>query len=91
MPGERIYPKTRVKVEIIGAFKCIDNGEEDDKLVGIVVGCKPQGLWLKSDLSNIKHYLTNYKSGFQVLEYVDKDQALIILQDSKDKYEAKGA
>lgn len=62
-----LYPGTHVEVDIVCIFKCLDNGVEDDKYVGV-----PNGKNVSSEaLLRIEYYLENYKSGFEVLG-VDK-------------------
>src|SRR5437868_11382710 len=33
-----IPPLTKVEVVIVGVLKCIDNGEEDDKIIAMIAG-----------------------------------------------------
>lgn len=75
-----LVPKSRVNVEILGVYKCVDNGQRDDKLVGMLVGERD-----KIDggpVFLIEHYLENYKAGFQVLEFCDATEALEIYRSS---------
>lgn len=57
-----IYPLTRVDAQLIGKFKCTDQGIPDDKYVSVLAGDK----WAQDDLDLIKEYLETYKDGFQV-------------------------
>lgn len=58
---EPLVAGCEVEVEILGKFICIDNGVQDDKLVGYIFGEEEP-----RDLSKIRHYLSTYKSGFLV-------------------------
>lgn len=74
-----IHPLARVKINILGIFKCIDNGSEDDKLV-CSMGDYP--FW-DSDLCGrgvIQNYLETYKVGFKVLSYESTEVALKVLK-----------
>jgi inorganic pyrophosphatase len=77
---EPIHPLAVVKIEIVGALRCTDNGDSDDKIIAHLVGDKERhGAF---GLSLIKNYLETYKSGFQVHEFLNKDQAVEIYQKS---------
>lgn len=84
-----IYPLTKLKVTLLGAFKCIDNGESDDKLVAIVKGTEDFALlgWdristLEQHKRAISHYLSTYKEGFIVNEFVGPEEAYeIVMKD----------
>jgi inorganic pyrophosphatase len=70
---ESIYPLSKVKVEIVGALRCTDNGASDDKIIAHLVGDeRPDSFGLRL----IQNYLETYKKGFQVEEILNKDQAL---------------
>lgn len=79
-----LIAKSHVKVEIIGVYKCIDNGQQDDKLVGVLSG---EGKDLDQEtITGIKNYiefyLNNYKPGFQVLGFFDATEASDIYYSS---------
>jgi inorganic pyrophosphatase len=82
--NEPIPSLARVKVEIIGGFKCTDNGFRDDKLIGILIGDKISGCYSVE----IAEYLTNYKKDFIVKKYLTVKEA----GDTyvKSKRQAKG-
>lgn len=82
---DSIFPKTKVKVSVIGGFTCTDNGHQDDKLVGILIGEEESytGYELSDAKSFIKLYLENYKAGFVVLGEVDQTDAEMIYLESK--------
>ncbi len=68
------------KVNIIGAFVCLDAETRDDKVI-----CSLEGELIKSltkEIEDIKHYLETYKQGFKVLEFVGKEDAEKILANS---------
>lgn len=73
-----IPPKTRVKVKVFGILLCRDNGDFDHKLIGFLDGEEPamfRSLVEKSTRVRIENYLTNYKSGFEILAFHDKEVA----------------
>lgn len=79
-----IPSKTRVKAFLLGVFRCIDNGQEDDKLVAVLSG-EETGVdnETKEGIKNfIKYYLENYKEGFQVISYGDALEAQKVFQKS---------
>lgn len=75
-----IPPLTELEVEIIGGFKCLDNNEEDNKLIGQLVG---DNTYPRTAM--IKHYLETYKPEFKVLEEVNKEEAIKIYENSMVK------
>ena len=80
-----IYPMTKVKVKLIGALKCTDNGCSDDKLLAVVVGedCLDQNISIKE----VKSYLSIYKLGFTVVEQVGAEEAYRILMQDVETYQ----
>jgi inorganic pyrophosphatase len=64
---ESIPPGCHVAVRLIGMFYCTDNGIEDNKIVGRLVGTN-EGIPLES----IRDYLEKYKPGFEVTGYTDE-------------------
>lgn len=77
-----IVPKTKVKVELIGVFKCLDNGIKDDKFIGILIGDKDSVL----ELDRIQNFLSKYKNGFQVIQREEKKEAESLLSIVKANY-----
>lgn len=63
---------TKVKVSIIGGFKCVDNHQQDDKLIGVLEG---EEYYFtnrqEACISEIRHYLQSYKEGFHIDENMD--------------------
>lgn len=86
-----IPPKTRVKVKVFGVFQCIDNGDEDDKLIGFLVGDEPveflANLVRKGSTVRIEDYLRNYKKGFEVIGYHSGDVASGVYEANRIKDE----
>ncbi len=73
-----LEPLSEVMVEIVCAYKCMDNGVSDDKLIGILVGED-----IIANLGPIRTYLETYKSDFKVLKFVDEPEAVDIYMRSK--------
>lgn len=73
---ESIASMTQVKIEIVGALICTDNGQADDKLLTVVAGDTrfPPGFGSRL----IQSYLTGYKPGFVVERLVSKEEAVEI-------------
>ena len=67
-----IYPLTSVNVELLGVLHCTDNGEEDDKLIAMIMGDE-RGRNIGSDV--VRAYLASYKPGFEVVSFGDKADA----------------
>lgn len=75
---------SQCKVYIIGAFVCTDQEIPDHKLI-----CTLQGELTMSqsrELDDIRCYLETYKKGFKVLEWVDKDKAQELFENSSKVY-----
>jgi len=68
-----------VNVEIMGGFKCTDNGESDDKLFGIVRG---DNSGIAHEL--IKWYLSKYKPGFIVESRMNQEEAIGVYKKARD-------
>lgn len=79
-----IYPLTAVKIEILGVLNCIDNGEEDDKLIAMIDGDE-QARHMGTDI--IRTYLTSYKTGFEIVSSGDSDDALDTLLNARRNYQ----
>lgn len=69
------------KIEVIGAFECLDQETPDHKLLAILEGENSINSWEK-EIKSIETYLKTYKEGFKVLKQVDKETALQILSNS---------
>ena len=69
-----LRPLTEVKIEVLGAFICEDNGIVDEKLVAVIKGDKDH--FGATALRDIQWYLERYKPGFKVLEYVGHEKAM---------------
>jgi len=68
---------SKVKFNIISAFRCNDNGKSDDKILGILDGETAYGSFdrIESEYRVIT-YLNNYKKGFEIIETVTDKQAI---------------
>lgn len=72
----KLPPSTTLDVRLLGGFKCLDNGDQDDKLIAI-----PEGDYFLSYAEytkaerNICKYLNTYKKGFVVLEPLSVEEA----------------
>ena len=79
LSNRKIYPSTRVEIQIIGGFKCLDGGVSDDKLFGLLVGEKQP-----YDFTNdIRSYLTTYKTDFIIQKDLTKEEAIEVYLQSK--------
>jgi inorganic pyrophosphatase len=76
---------TEVEVEICGAIKCNDNGVQDDKLWGYLMG-EEKKLEFKEKEMAIEHYLRTYKEGFIVESFENEETALEIYNYSVKKF-----
>lgn len=82
-----IYPMTKVKLTLLGAFVCDDNGESDDKLVAVIKGNEDKYLGLiEYHKKMISDYLSSYKKGFVVEKFVDLEEAQKILMKDVEAY-----
>jgi inorganic pyrophosphatase len=80
-----IHPMTKVKVKLVGALKCTDNGFSDDKLLGVVIG---DDLTLIGPCTiEVQDYLNSYKEGFVVESYIGPEEAYNILMKDVDSYQ----
>lgn len=83
-----LYPLCRVSLEIVGVLKCIDNGEQDDKIIARMRG--PMTNWYAGmGIDHIRTYLTTYKDGFVVQGYEPIETALAVIEACKDSYVAE--
>lgn len=83
--NEPIYPLATVNIQIVGALKCIDNGDQDDKILAIIDGSYLA--FPDMGTSIIKNYLETYKTGFQVLEQLNQEKAIELYLSTKVDYE----
>lgn len=60
-----------VEVNVIGIFKCTDQGIQDDKLFAVLSTDKFDDVVIFKNLAQVGHYLINYKPGFVVEGYRD--------------------
>lgn len=82
-----IQPLAGVKVFILGALRCTDNGDSDDKLIAIIAGDEN---WMNGSGSQlISNYLTSYKSGFVIEERLARDAALELYKKAQETYAGK--
>ncbi len=93
---EPLLPGSLVKVRVVGGFEMIDDGEKDDKLIG-VVSDDPRFNHI-NDLDElgehlqkeIKHFFEHYKDlqgkEVKVKSFLNKEEALKILDESIDLF-----
>jgi inorganic pyrophosphatase len=88
--GDPIPPLTKLKCRIIKAVKCIDKGQQDDKLIAIIDDdpdfCER---FLEPEIERILTYLRTYKKEFQVNEIVDASAAYSIINKCQDAWREK--
>lgn len=79
-----IHPLANVKLRLLGAFLCTDNGVSDDKLLAVVSGEE----WSDEEImiEKVKYYLSTYKEGFVVDGRVDSETAYAILMKDLDAH-----
>lgn len=84
--GSGLYPLTKVKIKVLGAFLCTDNGCSDHKLVAMLVD--EQGTeHTETFKDSIRQYLSTYKDGFTVEEFVGAEEARQILMKDLQAYQ----
>lgn len=84
-----ITPSAKVNLSIIGGFKCTDNGDSDDKLIGVIEGYETYlgvGNNLPYYIEKIKYYLSKYKEGFFVHKEYSLQESFEIFEQSKDYF-----
>lgn len=79
-----IQPLAKVRVELIGVLKCLDNGVEDDKLLAIIEGDETGSRFMGTDI--VRTYLSSYKKGFEVISFGDKEEAMKTYKKSIQMY-----
>lgn len=77
-----VIQSSSVKIEIIGMFECIDNGQNDPKLVAQLKDESSINGWF-NEINKIEIYLKTYKDGFEVIKFVSKEEALKELDKSR--------
>lgn len=69
LSSTKLKTNMETTVTVLGVFDCIDNGEEDHKLFGVI----DKYLFTEDEIFqhvvNVGHYLLNYKAGFKVNGY----------------------
>lgn len=76
-----IHPTATLTAVVVGAFRCIDNGEQDDKLVGYIKGSHMDPYTVEVAKEEIRKYLSTYKKGFQIIEFVEIAAAMEIVRN----------
>jgi len=91
-----IVPMCIVEAKIIGVMRMLDNGEADDKLIGVAVGDPSVSHF--NDISELpQHFISEMRNFFEdykklehktvvVEEFLGKDLAIEILKDSIKLY-----
>lgn len=73
-----IVPLTEVSFTVVGMLQCEDDGKVDDKVIGVLEGEEhlhniDEAKWA------IRNYLTTYKPGFKVEEWLDVKDTIVSL------------
>ena len=94
--SEPTFPGCVVPARVIGYLKVIDNGYEDYKLISVVaVDPRYNDVNSLEDLSNftldeIKDFFKNYKTlqniDVKVYDYHDKEEAIKLIEECKERY-----
>ncbi len=66
---------TECTVKIVGGFKCLDQGIEDNKIIAVLEG---EDYYINK--YSIQQYLSTYKQGFEVLGNLTEDEIKEILK-----------
>ena len=82
-----IQPLAEVKIQVLGALLCNDNGASDDKLIAMVVGDNIDDNLKSSCIEDVSNYLSSYKAGFVVQRFVGPEEALEIVMKDMDAYQ----
>lgn len=90
------FPGCIVDAKIVGYLKTIDNGFEDNKIISVnAVDPRYDNINNINDINEhilleIKNFFENYKKlqniEVQVLDFYDKENALIVFENAKEKY-----
>lgn len=75
-----IPPLTKLEVVIIGVLKCVDNGDEDDKIIAVIEG---EAIDPSLALPDIIQYLHTYKTGFNVMKFEEAPWGVQAYQTSR--------
>lgn len=65
---EPIVPGATIDVVVTHNIRCLDNGVQDDKLIGYINGANLDSDYYTFAIQQIKEFLTKYKPGFEVIE-----------------------
>ena len=79
-----VPPLTQAKAQIIGMFRCRDQGVQDDKVVAILPNASETEI--VGALLDIRQYLQTYKTGFVVEHFENKDIALTAIKRARQMY-----
>lgn len=82
-----IYPLTKVKLKVLGAFICNDNGDSDDKVIAKFVRSDIPEAAEKELIEEVRQYLSTYKPGFVVERFVGVEEAQEILMKDLVAYQ----
>lgn len=74
-----IHPNVQVTANVLGAYKCLDNGVNDHKLVAALKGDR----YVENSEAVIKFYLNNYKKDFMVLGWVGPEEAMKLYRETQ--------
>lgn len=76
--SDREYaPGDQAQIDVIGLFTCKDQGVGDDKVLAKLRGAKLSQNEILSHMCRVGHYLLNYKSGFEILDYKSIDESAL--------------
>lgn len=86
---ERLEPLTHVLCRVLGCFKTVDNGEQDDKILVVPVYVK-NSKKLAKDVWNAFHFLRKYKYPYQKNTKIDgtlytSQDACSLIQDAIER------
>lgn len=81
-----IVPLAKVKLELVGALICTDNGISDDKLLATVIGDESEIGDITFFVMEAMQYLSKYKEGFVVEKFVPTEEAYQILMKATEAY-----
>lgn len=72
LSDQPIHPTAHVKIRLVGIINCIDNGQQDDKLLAAIDGdpFPEDGKFL------VSQFLRTYKPGF-VVNYIGNEQEAV--------------
>lgn len=97
LASSKTFPGCVVDARIVGYLDMVDNGEKDEKVIG-VVDSDPRFSHINEirdiqqhTLREIKHFFKTYKDlqqnkTVEVFEFHDKIDALELIQECKDRY-----